>query len=170
MINFHNLTGGEFARLGFTFETPEETELFASVIQEELEVRIGHTIGKKLTDAQMKEFDHFHDQKESSLWLERNCPDYREIVQEEQVRLEDELRKYRAEIPGAIPFLTLKVRELTIEELILGVRSFNCLKRAGLNTVEDIINHGNLSQIKNLGQRGIEEINAKLWMLAGVPQ
>ena len=102
MINVHHLNGGDFARLGFTFETPGETELFASVIQEELEVRVDQAVGRKLTDAQRKEFEFCLDPGESAIWLEKHCPDYREIIQTEQARLEDELLEYRAMIPGAI--------------------------------------------------------------------
>ena len=46
-----------------------------------------------------------------------------------------------------------KVLEMTIEELDLSVRSFNCLKRAGINTVEDLINKSedDMMKVRNLG-------------------
>ena len=57
-----------------------------------------------------------------------------------------------------------KVLEMTIEELDLSVRSFNCLKRAGINTVEDLINKSEEEMIKvrNLGRKSLEEVMAKL--------
>ena len=48
-----------------------------------------------------------------------------------------------------------KVLEMTIEELDLSVRSFNCLKRAGINTVEDLINKSeeDMMKVRNLGRK-----------------
>lgn len=57
-----------------------------------------------------------------------------------------------------------KVLEMTIEELDLSVRSFNCLKRAGINTVEDLINKSedDMMKVRNLGRKSLEEVMAKL--------
>lgn len=57
-----------------------------------------------------------------------------------------------------------KVLEMTIEELDLSVRSFNCLKRAGINTVEDLISKSeeDLMKVRNLGRKSKEEVEAKL--------
>lgn len=57
-----------------------------------------------------------------------------------------------------------KVLEMTIEELDLSVRSFNCLKRAGIDTVEDLINRTEVDMIKvrNLGRKSLEEVIQKL--------
>lgn len=57
-----------------------------------------------------------------------------------------------------------KVLEMTIEELDLSVRSFNCLKRAGINTVEDLINKTteDMMKVRNLGRKSLEEVLAKL--------
>ena len=57
-----------------------------------------------------------------------------------------------------------KALEMTIEELDLSVRSFNCLKRAGINTVEDLINKSedDMMKVRNLGRKSLEEVLAKL--------
>ena len=57
-----------------------------------------------------------------------------------------------------------KVLEMTIEELDLSVRSFNCLKRAGINTVEDLISKSEdeMMKVRNLGRKSLEEVVAKL--------
>lgn len=57
-----------------------------------------------------------------------------------------------------------KVLETTIEELDLSVRSFNCLKRAGINTVEDLINKSedDMMKVRNLGRKSLEEVVEKL--------
>lgn len=57
-----------------------------------------------------------------------------------------------------------KVLELTIEELDLSVRSFNCLKRAGINTVEDLVSksEGEMMRVRNLGKKSLEEVVSKL--------
>lgn len=57
-----------------------------------------------------------------------------------------------------------KVLEMTIEELDLSVRSYNCLKRAGINTVEDLINRSeeDMMKVRNLGRKSLEEVIQKL--------
>ena len=57
-----------------------------------------------------------------------------------------------------------KVLEMTIEELDLSVRSFNCLKRAGINTVEDLISKSeeDMMKVRNLGRKSLEEVINKL--------
>ena len=57
-----------------------------------------------------------------------------------------------------------KVLEITIEELDLSVRSYNCLKRAGINTVEELIkrNEEEMMKVRNLGRKSLEEVEQKL--------
>jgi len=57
-----------------------------------------------------------------------------------------------------------KVLEMTIEELDLSVRSYNCLKRAGINTVEDLISktEDDMMKVRNLGRKSLEEVLQKL--------
>ncbi len=60
-----------------------------------------------------------------------------------------------------------KVLEMTIEELDLSVRSFNCLKRANINTVEDLISktQDEMIKVRNLGRKSLEEVEHKLAMM-----
>ncbi len=60
-----------------------------------------------------------------------------------------------------------KVLEMTIEELELSVRSFNCLKRAGISTVEDLTNksESEMMKVRNLGKKSLEEVTEKLHSL-----
>lgn len=57
-----------------------------------------------------------------------------------------------------------KLLEMTIEELDLSVRSFNCLKRAGINTVNDLIDKSEeeMMKVRNLGKKSFEEVKEKL--------
>lgn len=57
-----------------------------------------------------------------------------------------------------------KVLEMTIEEMDLSVRSYNCLKRAGINNVEDLINKSeeDMMKVRNLGRKSLEEVINKL--------
>ena len=57
-----------------------------------------------------------------------------------------------------------KVLEMTIEELDLSVRSYNCLKRAGINTVEELANKSeeDMMKVRNLGKKSLEEVIQKL--------
>lgn len=57
-----------------------------------------------------------------------------------------------------------KILEMTIEELDLSVRSYNCLKRAGINTVEELIRRSDeeMMKVRNLGKKSLEEVQNKL--------
>ncbi|MEG0770678.1 MAG: DNA-directed RNA polymerase subunit alpha [Clostridia bacterium] len=57
-----------------------------------------------------------------------------------------------------------KVLEMTIEEMELSVRSFNCLKRAGINTVEDLVkkSQDDMIKVRNLGKKSLDEVILKL--------
>lgn len=57
-----------------------------------------------------------------------------------------------------------KVLEMTIEELDLSVRSYNCLKRAGINTVEELTykSEEDMMKVRNLGKKSLEEVQKKL--------
>ena len=60
-----------------------------------------------------------------------------------------------------------KILEMTIEDLDLSVRSFNCLKRAGINTVDDLINKSEeeMMKVRNLGKKSFDEVKEKLQQL-----
>ena len=60
-----------------------------------------------------------------------------------------------------------KMLEMTIEELDLSVRSYNCLKRAGINTVKELTDRtvSDMMKVRNLGQKSLEEIKLKLMIL-----
>ena len=60
-----------------------------------------------------------------------------------------------------------KVLEMSIEDLELSVRSFNCLKRANISTVEDIVKmtESEMIKVRNLGKKSLDEVIAKLHSL-----
>lgn len=68
-------------------------------------------------------------------------------------------------ISGEIP--KEKVLEMTIEDLDLSVRSFNCLKRAGIDTVSDLVSRSEdeMIKVRNLGKKSLEEVTQKLQSL-----
>ena len=60
-----------------------------------------------------------------------------------------------------------KVLEMTIEDLDLSVRAYNCLKRAGINTVSELVqrNQEDMMKVRNLGKKSLEEVEQKLQAL-----
>ncbi|MDR2665144.1 MAG: DNA-directed RNA polymerase subunit alpha [Oscillospiraceae bacterium] len=73
----------------------------------------------------------------------------------------------RANIAEKLNIQRERVLEMTIEELDLSVRSFNCLKRANINTVEDLISktEDEMIKVRNLGRKSLEEVMHKLSMI-----
>ncbi len=82
------------------------------------------------------------------------------------VDLSDEAKKETIMVEN-IETVKSKVLEMTIEELDMSVRSFNCLKRAGIDTVEDLINRteDDMIKVRNLGKKSLEEVIQKLHSL-----
>lgn len=83
------------AEMGLAAMPEEQKKDFLAYIQEELEIRIGERISKGLSEAQLNEFDMLTDQMEMAKWLEKNRPDYREIVARTIAEMKDEIRANR---------------------------------------------------------------------------
>ena len=96
-INEHYLSS-----IGIRFKTKEETQAFAEIVQSELEIRIGTKIASRLSDEQLDEFDMCIESDDAREWLEENCPDFRDIVDNETERMEEELISNIYMIPGVV--------------------------------------------------------------------
>ena len=81
--------------MGLSAMPEEEKQKFLDYVQEELEVRIGERISRGLTEAQLMEFDMLVDPEQIRAWLERNRPDYREIVNRTIAEMKEEIRQNR---------------------------------------------------------------------------
>ena len=66
--------------MGLSAMPEDQKRQFLDYVQEELEIRIGERISRGLTETQLNEFDMITDPAEAAKWLEKNRPDYREIV------------------------------------------------------------------------------------------
>lgn len=150
----------ELLRMGVEFETEAETELFLALLTEELKRRIekkGVSLDEpdSLEDDDFDIDDMFDDSEADREFIARSC---RESLRREVVQ-------YREQIAGRKPGFPEEVLRITLEELDLSIRSFNCLKRAGMRTVADILAHGDLCDIRNLGRRNVDEIEQALHTL-----
>ena len=78
--------------------------------------------------------------------------------------LPEEIEEEEATFPEEVEDDTSKVLEMTIEDLDLSVRSFNCLKRANINTVADLAekSEDDMMKVRNLGRKSLEEVKKKL--------
>ena len=81
--------------MGLSAMPEEEKQKFLDYLQEELEVRIGERISRGLTEVQLNEFDMITDQAEATKWLEKNRPDYRDIVNRTIEEMKAEIRANR---------------------------------------------------------------------------
>lgn len=81
--------------MGLSAMPEDQKQAFLAYVQEELEIRIGERISKGLTNTQLNEFDMITDQEEAAKWLERNRPDYREIVTRTINEMKEEIRANR---------------------------------------------------------------------------
>ena len=86
--------------MGLSAMPEEEKKRFLEYIQEELEIRIGERISRGLTEAQLNEFDMTTTLEEARAWLEKNRPDYREIVNRTINEMKEEIRANRNALIG----------------------------------------------------------------------
>lgn len=86
--------------MGLSAMPEDQKQKFLNYVQEELEVRIGERISKGLTETQLNEFDMINDPLEAAKWLEKNRPDYREIVNRTIEEMKAEIRANRHRIIG----------------------------------------------------------------------
>lgn len=84
--------------MGLSAMPEDKKQDFLNYIQEELEVRIGERIAKGLTEAQLQEFDSLTDTAEIAKWLERNRPDYHEIVNRTIAEMKQAIEKNRTKL------------------------------------------------------------------------
>ena len=87
--------------MGLSAMPEEQKQKFLDYIQEELEIRIGERISRGLTEEQLNEFDMIEDPAEAAKWLEKNRPDYREIVSRTIEEMKAEIRANRAKLVAA---------------------------------------------------------------------
>lgn len=86
--------------MGLSAMPADKKQDFLNYIQEELEVRIGERISKGLTEAQLQEFDKVTSTEEAAVWLEKNRPDYREIVNRCVEEMKEAIAKNRTKLLG----------------------------------------------------------------------
>lgn len=81
--------------MGLSAMPEDKKQDFLQYIQDELEVRIGERVSKGLSEEQLQEFDAISDPKQIADWLEKNRPDYREIVDQCIAEMKDSIAKNR---------------------------------------------------------------------------
>ena len=87
------------------------------------------------------------------------------LVEEVLISEEEPQVQTTTETPAATPEdKTSKILDMTIEDLDLSVRSFNCLKRAGIDFVGDLVNKSeeDMMKVRNLGRKSLDEVKKKL--------
>lgn len=87
--------------MGLSSMPEGQKQKFLAYVQEELEIRIGQRISRGLTEVQLNEFDMITDQTEATKWLEKNRPDFREIVNRTIEEMKSEIRSNRDKLIGA---------------------------------------------------------------------
>lgn len=139
MIDFNKLTEKELSRVGIAFETVEEAMLFSAFVTEELEVKIGESISTGISESLLQEFDSITDEKESVKWLEKNRPDYREVVKREQYQMVWTMLCLREKISTASSVPEPKGIEADLSDIGLSPYTLRYFKTHNLNTVKEVI-------------------------------
>ena len=84
--------------MGLSAMPEDQKQPFLDYIQRELEIRVGERISQGLSETQLREFDLIEDPEEAAAWLEKNRPDYREIVNRTIEEMKEEIRANREKL------------------------------------------------------------------------
>ena len=159
MIDFCNISKADLWKLGISIKNQKKFKVFTDFLLEELEVRIGRKVSEGLSEAQLEEFDSLQSQNKTNEWLERNKPNYREIVNEEKYRIIWNILKNRKKVSDSnTPDPALLSRHIAL--LYLSDHSYKCLCDAGLIMLKDVINYNNLLNI--MDEKHKKEVVSKL--------
>ncbi len=120
---------------GINLPDRRDREYLLSLLQEEYETRIRDELCRGLTLEQCEEFALLQGDKQR-LWLEEHVPDHAERVARAGASLREEIRLQRRRILEVVGGPEL---DLTLDDMELPVRFYNCLTRAGIHTVRDIL-------------------------------
>ena len=156
------ITRTELLNMGVVFATEQETQAFIRIISDELSERVRKASAHLSGSGVVPPLDETYSENEKSAWLFDHVDAYREICERCKVELVTELEKYRGRIAGLVEGDEPPMRAIPIEDLDLSVRVFNSLKRAGINNVGDLLDHGDLASVRNLGKKGCYEVEKVL--------
>lgn len=150
MIDFKRLSNTKLQQIGIFFDDPAEAKLFADFVLEELEVKIGEQISNGMSQDQLQEFDRITNQKESVRWLERNKPNYRDIVEREQIEMAWNLLKNREKISHA--HIRKEIDDAYRHIYVLNLKPFTykCLTNAKLNYIDEVLKCEHLRNISGI--------------------
>ncbi|MBR0153470.1 MAG: hypothetical protein IJM26_06765 [Lachnospiraceae bacterium] len=136
-----NLNREWLADAGVYFEQPADEQAFLHLMQEQYELRVGESMCQELSPEQEDEFERMIDDKEDDVaiaaWLNRNCPDYRDLITQAGESLQEELRSHRAEIGDSLwPESALNE---TLESFGLPAVDACILREEGIRTVGELL-------------------------------
>lgn len=162
MLDFQNMSENDLSRFGIAFSDPDEAQVFSKFVQEEIEVRVGRKIAEGLPESKLREFDSISDPKEANNWLERNRPDYREIVEIQNKYLAWDLLRFSSMISTSSKRRRPLGADRSIYMLHLSEEGLNCLYTGNLQTIRKVIEFGELSCISGMNEKIEQEIITKI--------
>ena len=148
--------------MGLLFESEAEKKLFSEVLTAEFERRVAAESAYMSEKGVVPLFDSEATDDELLDFFEHDLREFRGIYERCEETLFLEIRQYRAEIPHVRAVTPPRVARMQIEELEMSVRSFIKLKRAGLDTVGDVLAYGDLMTLPGMDERTLTEITVKL--------
>ncbi len=89
---------GFLREVGLSAMPEEQRQAFLDYVQEELEVRVGEEIAAGMTEEKMREFEEAANDEETKAWLEKNKPNYRELVMKTVEELKEEISRNKEKI------------------------------------------------------------------------
>ncbi|MBR3629336.1 MAG: hypothetical protein IKN55_02550 [Oscillospiraceae bacterium] len=148
--------------LGIFFPSEEEETMFLEVLNEDFEIRMGYRISARLECETQRELSDSEFEAYIESWVMLNQTEARDLINDCMEEVRQDVLKYRAEIPGILTELPEHLRSLPLDDMNLTVRSYHCLKGAGINTLGEVFDCEDLTAIPYIRKRNVEEILTSL--------
>ena len=153
MISLNSLNEEALRELGIEFFDSNDAEHFCNIVISEGEIRIGEKMSECVPEEELDNFEKIIDEENEKKedrtevikeWLDKNCPQYNEIIHDVTLELENELKKYKDKIPWTKSYSIAdkksedSYRNNKVDELELSIRAEVVLKKANIKTLGEL--------------------------------
>ena len=155
MRDVNKLDAKGLRNLGIDFNIEDEMDRFATLIRDEMEMRVGDEMTRVMTQKQINDFESImgNDSLAQVEWIRENCPEHREICERVMNELREELLRFKKEIPGLKKNAELEWNGKSVGTFEnLSLRALRLLEAQGVRTFGELYSMDEADLVHVLGE------------------
>lgn len=155
MRDVNKLDAKGLRNLGIDFNIEDEMDRFATLIRDEMEMRVGDELTRVMTQKQINDFESImgNDSLAQVEWIRENCPEHREICERVKNELREELLRFKKEIPGLKKNAELEWNGKSVGTFEnLSLRALRLLEAQGVRTFGELYSMDEADLVHVLGE------------------